>query len=315
MTSEPAHVSHGRPQLLQERQAIEGKVLYPLEASFPIQPEALERLADHRGSPLRRNRRVIHNLCNLQSEISSPKMIRFPQHESGLSICFERNIDIDPNELVVGNDRNLTGLVWVSREEHQRAVETRSKWWIRIRLEDGLRRELAASSFNALIDFFDEDGTCASYGTASEFPDDMDFIVITHHPVPRNSSGKKKRPVEKMVDLFRGKWVSDEQRQKAIELTSIWTIAIRGPRIRSFLLAAAEWDVLIEAAKCGCQREARREEAVVLCTPSNVGAGLQSKGIAPKKPFQPSQGRSRNNRRNLLRRIWEGLQAFAQAVR
>ncbi len=314
MTSEPAHVSYGRPQLLQERQVIEGKVLYPLEASFPMQPEALERLADHRGSPLRPNRRVIHNLCNLQSEISSSKMIRFPRHECGLSICFERNIDIDPNELVVANDRNLTGLVWVSREEHQRAVETRSKWWISIRLEDGLPRELAASSFNALIDFFDEDGTCASYGTASQFPDDMDFIVITHHPVPRNSSGKKKRPVEKMVDLFRGKWVSDEQRQKAIELTSIWTIAIRGPRIRSFVLAAAEWDVLIEAANAAVnEKRAVKKRSSSARRPTRRRPPVQ--GDSSEKAVPPSQGRSRNNRRNLLRRIWEGLQAFAQAVR
>ena len=241
-------------------------------------------------------------------------MIRFPQHESGLNICFERNIDIDPNELVVGNDRNWTGLAWVSQEEHQKAVETRSKWGIRIRLEDGTVRELAASSFTALIDFFDEDGTCASYGTASEFPDDMDFIVITHHPVPWNSSGKKKLPVEKMVDLFRGKWVSDEQRQKAIELTSIWTIAIRGPRIRSLLLAAAEWDVLIEAANTAVnEKRVVKKRSSSARSPTRRQSPVQ--GDSSEKTVPASQGSSEKQPEKLTSAHLGRVQAFAQTVR
>jgi hypothetical protein len=293
MAGEPAHVSHGRPQLPPERQVIEGKVFYPLGASFPMQLKALVRLADHCDSPLQRNRRVIHNLCNLQTEISTPKMIRFPQHQFGLTLSFERNIDINPVELVVGNDRNWTGSAWVSRQERQKALETRSKWRIRIWLQDGQFRGLAASSLTALIEFFDKEGTCAPYGTASEFPDDVDLIVITHNQALWNSSGKKKlsieRTVEKLVDSRHRKWVSNEQRQKAIELTSIWTIAIHGPRLRSCVLVAAEWDVLIEAANTAVnEQRVRKKRSSSARRPTRRRSPVQEDSCG--KPFQPPRG-------------------------
>ena len=245
-------------------------------------------------------------------------MIKLPHHEFGLDLSFERDIDINPTESVVGNNRNWTGSAWVSRQERQKAVETRSKWQIRIWLEDGQFRKLAASSLTALIEFFDEEGTCAPYGTVSQFPDDVDLIAIRHNPVLRNSSGKKKLPieraVEKVVNFRSGKWVSDEQRQKAIELTSIWTIAIRGPRIRSFVLAAAEWDVLIEAASTAVnEQRLGKQRSPSARRPTRRRSPVQ--GDSRGKMVPGSQVRSRNNRGNLLRRIWEKLQAFAQTVR
>jgi hypothetical protein len=245
-------------------------------------------------------------------------MIKLPHHEFGLALSFERNIDINPIDFVVGNDRNWTGSAWVSRQERQKAVETRSKWQIRIWLEDGQFRVLAASSLTALIEFFDEEGTCAPYGTASAFPDDVDLIAITHNLVRWNRSGKKKlsieRTVEELVDSRHRKWVNNEQRQKAIELTSIWTIAIQGPRLRPSILVAAEWDVLLEAANTAVKEQrVGKKRSSSERRPTRRRSPVE--GDRRGKTVPGSQVRSRNNRGNLLRRIWEKLQAFAQTVR
>jgi hypothetical protein len=245
-------------------------------------------------------------------------MIKLPHHEFGLALSFERNLDINPTELVVGNDRNWTGSAWVSRQELQKAVETRSKWQMRIWMQDGQFHRLAASSLTALLEFFDNEGTCAPYGSASAFPDDVDLIAITHNRVLWNRSGKKKlsieRTVEEAVDSRHRKWVNNEQRQKAIELTSIWTIAIQGPRLRPSILVAAEWDVLLEAANTAVEEQrVGKKRSSSARRPTRRRSPVQEDSCGTTVPG--FQGRSRNNRGILLERIWEKLQAFAQTVR